>query len=628
MKSHIRLIAVLALVLFSLTLSGALLARERGEIEPQFTWDLTALYASPVAFNEAKNGFLPQAEKLNAYKGRLGESPATLKAALDMMYGLEKELRRMEAYAHKTLDQDTRVADNKARQQETETLLARWSELTAWGDPEIVALGKDKVDALSADASLKEYRYPLSETLRKQKHILPPEQEAILAAAGDTHGTPYNAYTLFTNADLPFETITLADGSLVKVDYANFDKIRRGLVESDRRAVFASYMGLHDQFKRTIGEMLYGQMKIHAFYAKQRGYANTLEAALDNDGIDPQIYRSLIQAAHDNLPIFHRYLKLKARALGKDKLVYTDLYMPFTRDVNIEMNYADAQKTLLTAFAPLGQEYVNTIGEAFNNRWIDVYPNEGKDNGAYASGWAYDVHPYVLMNYTDTYNEALTLAHELGHAMHSYNSNKTQPFATADYSTFVAEVASTFNENLLNDTMLKKVKDEDERLFLLGNFLDGTIKGTFFRQIQFAEFELIIHEKVEQGEPLTGEMLNGIFMGLVKKYYGVDEGVTEVPDYLAAEWAIVPHFYYNFYVFQYSTSVAAASLLSEDVLAKKKGALERYTGMLKAGASKNPVEILQDAGADMTQPDAYKALMKRANLYMDEVEKILAKRGL
>lgn len=628
MKSHIRLFTILALTLFTLSLTGALLARERSEIDAQDTWDLTDLYPSVVKFKEEIAAILPQAEKLTAYQGKLGESPATLKKALDMIYGLEKEIRRMEAYAHKRLDQDTRVADNKALQQEVETLRARWSEAIAWVDPEIVALGKNKVDALLADASLEVYRYPLNETMRRQQHILPPEQEAILAAAGDTHGTAYNSYNLFTNADMPCETITLADGSKMKINYTNFDNIRRGLVESDRRAVFRSFMGLHDQFKRTIGEMLYGQMKIHAFYAKQRGYKNSLNAALDTDDIDPQIYHSLIKAAHDNMPTFHRYLKLKARALGKNKMIYTDMYMPFTRGVNIEMDYAQAQEALQAAFQPLGKDYVNTINEAFKSRWIDVYPNDGKDSGAYASGWAYDVHPYVLMNYTDTYNDALTLAHELGHAMHSYNSNKAQPFPVSYYSTFVAEVASTFNENLLNDYMLKKVKDDDERLFLLGNFLDGTIKGTFFRQIQFAEFELTIHQKVEQGEPLTGEILNKIFMDLVKKYYGVEQGVTEVPDYLATEWAIVPHFYYNYYVFQYSTSIAAASLLSQKVIDKEKGALERYFGMLKAGGSKSPVEILQDAGADMTKPAAYKALMVRANQYMDEVEKILAKRGL
>jgi len=628
MKAQTRFLTVLILSVFVLTLAGGLLARERSEIDPVYTWDVTALYPSVEVFKQKKAEFVVHAHKVADYKGKLGDSSATLKQALDLVYDLEKELRRMESYTQRLADQDTRVSSNKALQQEVQTLRTQFVGQTSWIDPEIVALGSEKVEALLADPALADYRFPLRETMRRQKHILPPEQEAILAAAGDIDMVAYNAYNLLTNADMPMDTITLADGTEIKMNYPNYDKVRRSVVEADRKKAFASFFGTYDIYKRTIGEMLYGQMKVHTFYSKLRNYGSTLQAALDYDGIDRHIYLSLIAAAHENMATFHRYLKLKARALGKDKLDYTDIYMPFTPGGQIEIPYEKAQQMLLEAFQPLGEDYVNVVRQAFSDRWIDVYPNEGKDSGAYSSGWAYDVHPYVLMNYTGSYNEALTLAHELGHAMHSYKSNHAQPFPISYYSTFVAEVASTFNENLLNDTMLKKVKNDDEKLFLLGNFLDGSIKGTFFRQIQFAEFELIIHRKVETGEPLTGEILNEIFFDLVKKYYGVDQGVTNVPDYMAVEWAIVPHFYYNYYVFQYSTSIAASSLLTEKVINHEPGALERYHKLISSGGSDNPVTQLQNAGADLTNPAAYNALMARANRYMDEVEKILEKRGL
>lgn len=606
------------------------IALERNEVDNMYKWDLTPFYSDSEAFIKDKEAFLAKAEKITDFKGRLSDSAKTLAEGLDLYYELELKIRHLESYASKLLDLDTRVSENKGYESEIETMHSRFAELSAFIEPEIISIPDDTLKSyLANEPALKVYEFPIYETVRKKAHILSTKEENILAAASDMAGAGISAYGLFTDADMPRKTITLEDGSEVKMTYPNFDKIRRSLVPGDREKAFSTFLSQYEEFQRTLGNLLYSQMKVHRFYADMRNYESTLAASLDNDDIDTDIYYKLIEAAHANLDTFHRYLKIKARALGKDKLDYTDMYVPFTSDITIEVPYEKAREMLIKALAPLGSDYVDTIKTAFKDNWIDVYPSEGKRAGAYSSGWAYDVHPYVLMNYNETYSEALTLAHELGHAMHSYNSNKNQPFPTADYTIFTAEVASTFNENLLNDYMLKKVENDDEKLYLLGNFLDGTIKGTFFRQIQFAEFELMIHQRVEKGEALTDEVLNKMYLELTRKYYGHDKGVVNVPDMIQVEWALVPHFYYNYYVFQYSTSVAAASLLAQKVIDGQPGAKDRYfDNLLKAGGSDRPVEQLKKAGADMTRLDAYNALMERANRYMDEVEKILDAKGL
>jgi oligoendopeptidase F len=625
MKTRIVLSAFFAVLM----IVAPVAALEREDVDAMDTWNLSDLYPDIDAFKNAKDSLAEKIEKLADYEGKLGESAQTLKEALDLYYGFEQQMRRLESYTSRRADRDTRVSENKGYESEIETLRTNLGKVTSYFDPEIIAIGKVKIETfLAEEPGLTVYAFPLRETLRRAVHILSDKEEKILAAANDLAWTGYNGYGMLTDADMPRETITLADGSEIKLTYPNFDRVRRSLVAEDRAKAFEVFFGGYKVYKRTLAQLLYGQIKGHKFFAEMRGYDNTLAAALDYDDIDPQIYHALIQAAHDNLPTFHRYLKLKARALGKERLDYTDMYVPFVRDVSLDMKWDEAQAILLEAFAPLGEEYVNTIRQAYKERWIDVWPNEGKRSGAYSSGWAYDAHPFVLMNYNETYSDALTLAHELGHAMHSFNSNANQPFPTSSYSTFTAEVASTFNENLLNDTMAGKVESEEEKLYLLGNFLDGAIKGTFFRQIQFAEFELIAHQKVEAGEALTDEVLDKLYLDLTKKYYGHEEGVVNVPDVIATEWAAVPHFYYNYYVFQYSTSVAAASLLAQRVIDKEPGALEKYyANLLRAGGNANPVKQLAEAGADMTKPAAYKGLMERANRYMDEVEKILDKQG-
>jgi oligoendopeptidase F len=380
-----------------------------------------------------------------------------------------------------------------------------------------------------------------------------------------------------------------------------------------------------NNFKRTFGAQLYASVKNDVFYARARMYPSSLASALDNYNIPEAVYHSLIKNVSDNLPTFHRYLALKKRMLGVDTLKYSDLYAPVVKNVDLEYSYDQTKKIILDAFQPMGKEYLLTVQNAFDKRWIDVYPTTGKQSGAYSNGRAYDVHPYILLNFNGKYQDVSTLAHELGHTMQSYFSNKTQPYPLSRYSIFVAEVASTFNEALLIEKMLNEIKDDDTRLSILMEYLDN-IKGTVFRQTQFAEYELGIHEKAEKGEPLTGDVLTQMYSNLLKKYYGHDKGVCHIDDRVAVEWAYIPHFYSDFYVYQYATAFTASVALSEKVLNKEKGALERYMTFLASGGSDYPVELLKKAGVDMTGSEPFEKTMKVMNRTMDEIEKILKKK--
>jgi oligoendopeptidase F len=377
-------------------------------------------------------------------------------------------------------------------------------------------------------------------------------------------------------------------------------------------------------YRGTFGSTLNGQVQANEFYAKARNYKDALESSLDGANIPTSVYTRLVDGVNRNLPTFHRYLKLRKRMMGLSELHYYDLYAPLVSSVDLNYTAPEAQQHVMAALKPLGPDYAAAAQRAFNERWIDLYPNPGKRAGAYSNGGAYDVHPYMLINYNGKYTDVSTVAHELGHTMQSYYSNKQQPYPLANYPIFVAEVASTFNEALLIDHMLKTITDDATKLSLLGNYLEG-IKGTVFRQTQFAEFELRMHEMDEKGEPLTGEALSKLYAGITKKYYGHDNAVCLVDDYVQYEWAFIPHFYRNFYVFQYATSFTASSALSEKVLAGDPAATKKYLTFLGSGGSKYPIDLLKEAGVDMTSDEPLELTMKKMNRVMDEMEGILAK---
>jgi oligoendopeptidase F len=602
--------------------------RDRSKIDPKYTWNLADIYPSDAAWRKEKERVSAELPKLRAFQGRLGSSPQTLAEALELSSGLEKELSRLYVYASMLADQDTRVSTHQGMQQEMQQLYANYAAQAAFIEPEVLRLGGSAIEqAIAAEPRLKIYAFYLRDVARRAAHTLSEAEEKILADAGPLAGSASNIYGILANADFPYPSITLADGQTVRVDQAGYAALRTSPNRDDRRAAMQTFFTALGGFGRTFGTTMNSNVQKSSFYAKARKYPSHLEAALDGPNIPKSVYMRLIEGVNRSLPTFHRYLRLRKRMMGlTDSLHYYDLYAPLVSDVKLRYTPEEAQKHVLASVAPLGGDYGAVVKRAFENRWIDFFPTEGKRSGAYSNGGAYDVHPYMLLNYLGQYNDMSTLTHELGHTMHSYYSNSRQPYPTAGYQTFVAEVASTFNEALLLDYMLKQITDEPTRLSLLGNYLENA-KSTVFRQTQFAEFELRMHEMAEKGQPITGDALAKLYAEITKRYYGHDAGVCVVDDYIANEWSYIPHFYRDFYVFQYATSFTAAEALSQRVLAGDKAATARYLDFLGSGGSKYPIELLKDAGVDMTTDEPLDLTVRKMNQVMDEMEAILARRG-
>jgi len=596
---------------------------ERAEVPVEHTWKLEDLYTSNEAWNKAKQKWAAQFDNILKYKGKLANSASELLACLEFNSDISKEFDRLQSCASMKSDQDVRDSKYLAMKQELQQLVTDYSSKASFIEPQIAGMDKQKIDEFIAEETgLKIYKMYLYDIQRRKAHKLSEKEEKILAEAGLLADGPYSIFSVFSNAELPFPEIELSDGTMAKLNQAGYARYRALPNRKDRQAVFQAFWSCFSNFKRTFGTQLYAHVNKDIFYVRSRGYKSSLENALDKDNIPLEVYSSLIENVNHNLDSFHRYLNLKKRMLGVDTLKYSDVYAPVVKDVELKYTFDQANKLVLDAVKPLGEDYGQVVKEAFENRWIDVYPTPGKRMGAYSNGSAYDVHPYILLNFNGQYDDVSTLAHELGHTMHSFYSNKNQPYPTADYSTFVAEVASTFNEALLINKMLKEIQDKDIRLSLLMNYLDG-IKGTVFRQTQFAEFELRIHEKAEQGEPLTGDVLSELYGDILKKYYGHDKGICHIEDLYTVEWAYIPHFYYNFYVYQYATSFTASTALAEKVLSEEEGALEKYIEFISAGGSDYPINILKKAGVDMTGPEPFDKTIAVMNRTMDEIEAIL-----
>ncbi len=599
--------------------------RERAAVPLRYTWNLQDLYATDDEWRKEKEKYAAQIPALSALKGKLS-TPAGLLQGLKTVSGISKELVRLANYSSMKSDQDTRDAGYTAMRQEMSQIFTDLQTQTAFLEPEILKLGRQTVETMiSQEPGLREYKMYLLDLFRRNEHKLSEKEEKLIAEAGLMAESPYNIYSLFSNAELPYPQVTLSDGRTVLVDQAGYQRYRALTNRQDREKVFQAFFAGLEKFQRSLGAALYGQIKKDLFYSRARNYPNTLAASLDENNIPEAVYLNLIKNVNDHLPTFHRYLTLRKKMLKVDQLKYSDLYVPVVPGLELEYSIEQAQAMIQEALKPLGKEYGKVIERAFNERWVDVYPTTGKRSGAYSNGDSYDVHPYILMNYNGQYNDVSTLAHELGHSMHSYLSNQTQPYPTASYSIFVAEVASTLNEALLIDQQLKKIKDDQVRLSLLMNHLDG-IKGTVFRQTQFAEFEWAIHQRAERGEPLTGEVFSRIYGDIVRKYYGHDLGVCSIDDLYRVEWAFIPHFYYNYYVYQYSTSFTASTALAEKIIAGEKGAVDQCLAFLSAGGSEYPIDLLKKAGVDMTSAEPFQKTMAVMNRTMDEIEKILAKK--
>lgn len=599
----------------------------RDEVPDKYKWNLEDIYKTDDVWKAEKERIQEAMQQMGKYKGKLTQSAATLLEALELNTSLAKEMTRLFSYASMKSDQDTRVTKYAGMKQELQQVFAQYSALTSYLEPELLAsLDENKISQFVSQAKgLEVYQFYLKDLLRKRAHRGSEEVEKVMAYSSLMSGNASNIYSTFFNAEFPHPEIEI-DGKAVRLNPANFALYRESKDRNVRKKVFETYFGKLHEFHRTFGAQLSGNINAALFATKARNYNSTLERALDADNIPTGVYHNLVKNVNDNLATFHRYLNLRRRMLGVDTLHYYDLYAPLVEQVDLSYTVEEAIEHILKSLKPLGEDYIAVAKRAFNERWIDMYPNEGKRSGAYSNGSVYDVHPYILMNYNGKYNDVSTLTHELGHTMHSYLTNKKQHFANANYSIFVAEVASTFNEELLNDYMLKQIKDDRTRLAILGNYLEGA-KGTLFRQTQFAEFELMIHDKAAKGEALTGEDFDKMYLELTRKYYGHDKNVCIVDDNVKSEWSYIPHFYYNFYVYQYATSFTASTALSEKVLKGSKSDLEKYLNFLSSGSTKYPVDLLKDAGVDMNTSEPFDLTIAKINKVIDEMERILTRLG-
>jgi oligoendopeptidase F len=608
-------------------LQGAAQERERSEIPAHYTWDLSEIFSSIDQWRDAKARVEQELPALERFEGRLGSSPSVLADALEQIFRTNKELSRLYTYATLLADQDTRDAAHEGMRQEMVQVASAFAARTAYVEPGILGLEPGTIQRfLKAEPRLAPYRFYLEDIVRRAPHTLSPGEEKILADATPLAGAPGSTYTILANAEFPYPTVRLSDGTAVRVNQANYSAYRASRNRQDREVVMSAFFRALGDFSRTLGSTMNASVQKALFFAKARKYPSALESALDGPNIPVSVYTRLVDGVNRNLPSFHRYLRLRQRMLGVDQLHYYDLYAPLVESVDLAYTPEQAQEHIKASLAPLGDDYVSVLTRAFTGRWIDMFPTPGKRSGAYSHGGAYDVHPYMLMNYNGKYDDMSTLTHELGHAMHSYFSNRTQPYPTARYPTFVAEVASTFNESLLVDYMLRTIVDDDMRLSLLGSYLEN-IKGTVFRQTQFAEFELAVHQMAQRGQSITGAALAALYMDITKKYYGHDQGVTVVDDYVAHEWSYIPHFYREFYVFQYATSFAASEALAQRVKAGDPEAVKRYLAFLSAGGSNYPIELLKQAGVDMTTDEPLDLTIREMNRVMDEMEALLAKRA-
>ncbi len=614
-----------AMMLFSTTVAVSQM-KVREELPEKYKWNLTDLYSSDASWKQEKDRLQVDMQQIAAYKGKLTQSSSMLLEALELNNKIVKDMVRLSSYASMKSDQDTRVTKYAGMKQELQQLFSAYGALTSYIEPELLLLQEEQIDTFIAEEkALATYKFYLSDLLRKRAHTGSEEVEKVLAYSSLMSGNAATIFSTFSNAEFPHAVIDI-NGQPVTLNAANFALYRASEDREIRSKVFEAYFNQLNKFQRTFGTQLYGNINAALFTTKARNYNSTLERALDAGNIPTEVFHNLIKNVNGNLETFHRYLNLRKRMMGVDTLHYYDLYAPLVEKVDLAYTVDESVDNILKSLKPLGSDYVNVSKKAFEERWIDMYPNEGKRSGAYSNGSAYDVHPYILMNYNGKYNDMSTLTHELGHTMHSYLTNKKQHFANANYSIFVAEVASTLNEELLNDYMLQQIKDDKTKLAILGNYLEGA-KGTLFRQTQFAEFEAMIHDKVSKGEALTGEDFDKMYLALTRKYYGHDKNVCIVDDNVKSEWSYIPHFYYNFYVYQYATSFTASTALSEKVLKGTDLDRKRYLDFLASGSTKYPVELLVDAGVDMNTSEPFDLTIAKINEVMTEMEAILTRMG-
>ena len=602
---------------------------ERKETPAKYRWKTTHLFRSDAAWERARQELVAELATLAGFKGKLKRSPKTALRCLACLHQTHRALARLSNYAHRKYDQDTRVGKYQGMRAVIDKTGAEFAEASAYIQPELLALPVKSLRAMIKDPAFADYDQFLREILRLKPHILTPAEEALLAATGQMHDTGHTVYSAFTAADLQFPQIKDSKGRKVRLSQAMFARYRAAPQRKVRKAAFDAFFGTFTGYQSTLAALLSAQVNANVTDARLRKYGSALEAALDRDSLPVSVYHNMLGAVNKHLPLLHRYLKLRRRLLRLKELRYYDLYPPIIQaKKEPRYTYEQGSALIADALAPMGGDYVKVITHGMDPRsgWVDPFPNQGKRSGAYMDGSAYDVHPFVLSNFIGTYGSVSTMAHEMGHAMHSHLTNEAQPYAKSDYSIFVAEVASTFNEALLMEHLLRTEQDPDRRLFLLGEQLES-FRQTIFRQAMFAEFELRAYEAAERKEALTAETINKIYLEVARRYYGHDKGVVQVEDRFGVEWAYVPHFYYNFYVFQYVTGMTAATALAELVLTRGAKARDRYQkNLLQAGSSDHSIKLLKRAGVDLTSTAPYDLAMGVFERTLEQTEKLVSSR--
>ena len=587
----------------------------RDEIPMEDRWATEDLFPSDEAWEEALASMEQNKQELVSFAGRLAESAETLYNYLWCMEQTDEKANLIAGYAMRKADEDTRVAKYQAMRGKCMGVLVGLQAATSFETPEIMAISDETMDAFYvACPKLERYRRYLNNVRRMKAHTLSAAEEKLLASAGEMANAPSNVFGALNNADMKFPDAIDSEGNKHPLSNGSFVPLQSGPDRQLRKSAYENYYRVYDDYKNTAAGLLNAQNKQLKFFAEARHYNNAFEASLDRTQVPTSVYLNLIEAVHQNLDKMHRYVRLRKKLLGVDELHFYDVYTPLLADVDKDIPFAEAKQTVYDALYPLGDEYRAILKEGFDNRWIDVYENQGKRSGAYSSGAA--IHPFVLLNYVNNLKNQFTLAHEMGHALHSYLSHKHQNSVDANYVIFVAEVASTCNEALLMEYLLNKTTDKKERAYLINHFLEQ-FKGTLYRQTMFAEFELNIGRMVAEGKTLTADTLSPEYRRLNEMYFGPD---MVVDDNIAVEWARIPHFYYNYYVFQYATGYSAAIALSRKILDEDESAVKDYLGFLSGGCSKTPIDLLKGAGVDMTSPEPVNEALALFGRLLDEME--------
>ena len=591
---------------------------KRSEVDVELTWKLEDIFSSESEWEKALLEAKSLADELAGYAGKVAESAETLYKVLEIYEKDSLIMHKVYGYAFKMRDVDTTSTSAQALYSKAMSAEVEISEKIAFMEPEIIAVDDAALEKFYGEKpELDKYKIYITEVRRGREHSLSPELEKLLAGTNELADLPYEGFATLGNADLKFPEITNEKGEKIQITNGRFVPLEESKDRRVRKEVFEKYYETFGSFKNTWATLYAGQVKQLMFYARARKYSSTLEAAVDGNNVSPEVYKNLVEAVNDNLDKMHRYVSLRKKLLELDELHMYDIYVPIVKDYDAKYTIEEAKELVLKAVEPLGTNYVNLIKKAFAERWIDVVENEGKRNGAYSSG-VYGVHPFVLLNFNGTLDNVFTLAHEMGHAMHSYFSNEAQNFLDSRYRIFVAEVASTTNEVLLMEYMLKNAKDNKERAYLLNHYMDS-FKGTVFRQTMFAEFEKTSNEMAESGEPLTHENLTELYLNLNKKYYG-EAMISD--DLIGYEWMRIPHFYYNFYVYQYATGFSAAVAIANRVLKEGETAVNDYMKFLQSGCTKDPVSLLRIAGVDMATKEPINSALQVFERVIEEMEEL------